>query len=272
MRLKMSVTARVAAILLFLLINVTASADEKIVWPNGAKVAVSLSYDDALDSQLDNAVPSLDGHGLKASFYLTLVSSSVRERVQDWRSLAANGHELGNHTIYHPCSGSLPDRDWVQPYRDTDTYTLDQMVDEVVMANTILNAIDGETRRTFTPPCDDLIVDGVNYLLSVDRFFVAIKGQSNGMPETFYPLFMPDGESGQELIDYVTSHSQEGMLLNILFHGIGGDHLAVSSEAHAKLLRFLAENSDTYWVDTFLNIMTHAKAQRDTAPGPTSNR
>lgn len=272
MRLKMSVTARVAGILLFLLINVTASADEKIVWPNGAKVAVSLSYDDALDSQLDNAVPSLDGHGLKASFYLTLVSSSVRERLEDWRSLAANGHELGNHTIYHPCSGSLPDRDWVQPYRDTDTYTLDQMVDEVVMANTILNAIDGETRRTFTPPCDDLIVDGVNYLLSVDQFFVAIKGQSNGMPETLYPLFMPDGESGQELIDYVTSHSQEGMLLNILFHGIGGDHLAVSSEAHAKLLRFLAENSDTYWVDTFLNIMTHAKAQRDTAPGPTSNR
>jgi len=247
-------------------------AADTIEWPSGARVAVSLSYDDALDSQLDNAVPTLNRHGLKASFYLTLVSPSVRERMTDWRALAANGHELGNHTIYHPCSGSLPDRDWVQPYRDTDTYTLDQMVDEVVMANTILNAIDGKTRRTFTPPCDDLIVDGENYLVSVDQFFVAIKGQSNGMPETSYRLFAPDGESGQELIDYVTSHSQDGMLLNILFHGVGGDHLAVSSEAHDNLLRFLAENSDTYWVDTFLTIMTHAQAQRDAAPDPTSNR
>lgn len=249
----------------------TVNAAEAVSWPDGAKVAVSLSYDDALDSQLNNAVPALDRHGLKASFYLTLVSSSVRERLADWRALAANGHELGNHTIYHPCSGSLPDRDWVQPFRDIDTYAMQQIIDEVVMANTILNAIDGKTRRTFTPPCDDWIVGGENYLLSVDHFFVAIKGQSNGMPETSYPLFMPEGNSGQELIDYVKSHSQEGMLLNILFHGIGGDHLAVSSEAHDKLLRFLAENSDTYWVDTFLNVMTHAIAQRDAAPGPTSN-
>ena len=29
-------------------------------WPEGRKAAVSLSYDDALDSQLDNAIPALD--------------------------------------------------------------------------------------------------------------------------------------------------------------------------------------------------------------------
>ena len=29
-------------------------------WPDGRKAAVSLAYDDALDSQLDNALPVLD--------------------------------------------------------------------------------------------------------------------------------------------------------------------------------------------------------------------
>ena len=44
------------------------SHGEGIVWPNGARAAVSLSYDDTLNSQLDNAAPVLDKHGIKASF------------------------------------------------------------------------------------------------------------------------------------------------------------------------------------------------------------
>ena len=55
-----------------LLLALPAFSSQDISWPNGARVAVSLSYDDALDSQLDHAVPSLDEHGFKASFYLTL--------------------------------------------------------------------------------------------------------------------------------------------------------------------------------------------------------
>ncbi len=38
-------------------------------WPHGAKAAVSLAYDDALDSQLDNPLPALDRSGLKGSLY-----------------------------------------------------------------------------------------------------------------------------------------------------------------------------------------------------------
>jgi len=36
----------------------------------------------------------------------------------------------------------------------------------------------------------------------------------------------------QELIAYVKENTKDGMLLNILFHGVGGDHLNVSAEAH----------------------------------------
>jgi len=236
-------------------------AAEMIHWPDDTRVAVSLSYDDALNSQLDNAVPALDKHGFKASFYLTLTSPSLRVRLPEWRALALRGHELGNHTIFHPCSGSLPDRDWVKPYYDMDVRTVEQMVEEVVTANTILSALDGKTRRTFTPPCDDLLASGDNYLPAVSQYFVAIKGQNNGMPDDTSLLWVPVDNSGQELIDYIKDHSQEGMLLNILFHGVGGDYLSISTKAHDELLQFLAENRETYWVDTYLNIMTFARNQ-----------
>ncbi|MDH3550155.1 MAG: hypothetical protein OEQ16_12485, partial [Gammaproteobacteria bacterium] len=47
-------------------------------------------------------------------------------------------------------------------------------------------------------------------------------------------------------------------LFNIIFHGVGGDYLTVSSEAHDQLLKFLADNNETYWVDSYINIMKYA--------------
>ena len=67
-------------------------------WPNGTKAAVVLTYDDALTSQLDHAVPVLDAVGFKATFFL--VGPKLAD-VPRWRAAAAEGHELGNHTIFH---------------------------------------------------------------------------------------------------------------------------------------------------------------------------
>lgn len=240
----------------------TACSAETIAWPNGATTAISLSYDDAIDSQLDHAVPALDRHGFKASFYMVMSSETLQTRLQEWREVAAAGHELGNHTLFHPCSASLPDRDWVAPYHDMDQRTVEQMRQEVLTANAFLRAIDGRTLRTFTPPCGDLLASGENYLPAVADEFVAIKGQLNGMSEANSLLWGPVGQSGAELIAFVKEHTREGMLLNILFHGVGGDYLSVSTEAHAELLQFLAEHRQTYWVDTYLNIMQHVQAQQ----------
>jgi len=35
------------------------AADARFAWPHGEKAAVSLAYDDAIDSHLDNAIPAL---------------------------------------------------------------------------------------------------------------------------------------------------------------------------------------------------------------------
>lgn len=242
-------------IVLVIVMSAAANSAEPVSWPNGAKTAVSLSYDDALDSQLDNAAPSLDRHEFKASFYLTLASPSVGNRLSDWRALASRGHELGNHTIYHPCSGSLPDRGWVKPYHDMDTRTIEQMEQEVLTANAFLHSIDGKTQRTFTPPCGDLLASGENYLPAVREYFVAIKGQE--VPTVASAYLGPAGTSGNELIEFVKGAANDGKMAHIIFHGIGGDHLSVSNEAHDELLEYLADNRETYWVDTYMAIMKH---------------
>ncbi|ACE86010.1 polysaccharide deacetylase family protein [Cellvibrio japonicus] len=245
------------------------AADTPFTWPKGAKAAVNLAYDDALDSQLDHAIPDLNKYGLKGTFYLSVASPSLQTRLEDWRTAAKQGHELGNHSIFHQCAKSSPGREWVSVDRDLDKVSVVQMQDQVKVANSFLHAIDGKTERTYTPPCIDLNAGGSNYIDGLKSEFVAIKAKSGGVTpdmETLDPYAVsvdfPTNVTGEQLIAVVKEAAAKGTMANFTFHGVGGDHLSVSREAHEQLLKYLAENKDIYWTDTFVNIMKYVKAQR----------
>lgn len=238
-------------------------------WPKGAKAAVNLAYDDALDSQLDNAIPALDKYKLKGTFYLNAASPTLTTRLDQWRKAAKNGHELGNHSIFHQCSKSAPGRDWVAADRDLDKVSAIQMQDQVKVTNAFLHAIDGKTERTYTPPCIDLKAGGENYVEGLKTEFVAIKGQGGGVApdmNTLDPYLVgvdfPANVTGEQLIAVVKEAAEKGTMANFTFHGIGGDHLTVSKEAHEELLKYLADNKQIYWTDTFVNIMKYVKEQQ----------
>lgn len=253
-----------------LAIATTASAEPEgdFQWPDGARAAVNLAYDDALDSQLDNAIPALDRYGFKGSFYMTLASDATRLRLDEWRLAAGRGHELGNHTLYHPCSGSKPNREWVKPWHDLDRTSLEALLEEIVLANTLLFAIDGRTERTFTTPCGDLYAADEYYLDAIRPLFVAVKARFGGVTpdmNTLDPYLVivetPSDVTGEQLIAIAEEARSKGTMANFTFHGVGGDHLAVSVQAHEQLLQYLDANRDIYWVDTFLNIMNYVKSR-----------
>ncbi|WP_343051203.1 polysaccharide deacetylase family protein [Pseudaquabacterium terrae] len=239
-------------------------------WPGGATLAVSLSYDDALPSQLDNALPALNALGLKASFYLTLSSETLAQRLPEWRAAAAAGHELGNHTIFHPCSRSAAsDRDWVAPHRDLDRLSVAALRDEIVAANGFLHAIDGRTERTFTAPCGDLRAGGEPYLPAILPLFLGIKSRSGGVTDdvlaqdlhdvsTWAPV-AADADALIGFLERAAAASSGRGLASITFHGIGGDYLAVSKHAHERLLRHLATHPGRYWVATFADVARRAR-------------
>lgn len=244
-------------------------------WPHGVRAAVSLAYDDALDSQLDHAIPALDRYGLKGSFYLQLSSPSVARRMEEWRAAARRGHELGNHSLFHQCSRSKPGRDWVTLDRNLDTTSVEQMRDQVLLANTMLAALDGRRERSFTLPCGDTVAAGGDYLGAVREAFVAIKvGGGSGVIDAMQtldplavPVAAPSGVTGAELIAIVKQAISRGTMVNFTFHGIGGDYLSVSAQAHEELLRFLAANRQLVWTDSFITIMKHVRQQQAGKPG-----
>ena len=64
-------------------------------WPQGKTAAIVLTYDDAMSSQLDIAVPQLAAAGLKGTFFLS--GGMAPDYMRRWREVQRAGHELGNH-------------------------------------------------------------------------------------------------------------------------------------------------------------------------------
>ena len=254
------------ALYILLLSSMTCYSQDNLPW-NGKKCAVVLTYDDAINQHLDNAIPVLDSLGLKATFYVTAFSQSMQARLNDWKKLAANGHELGNHTLYHPCIGGKG-REWVSQEYDMNNYTVRRMVDETRMTNLFLQALDGKTKRTFAFTCGDMKIGDSSFINAMRKDFVAARAVRNQMHKLneidLYNVdcYMVNGETVEQMIEWVKKASETNSLLVILFHGVGGGNaLNVSIEAHRGFLQFLKKNEKDLWIAPMLEVAEYIKSQ-----------
>ena len=117
-------------------------------WPHGRRAAVSLTWDDARFSQADTGLPILDGYGIKGTFYV--LPDRVLPRLDRWRQAIKDGHEIGNHTVRHPCSGNFA---WQSSETMLEAYTLDRMEAELLEANRLLNESLGIKPTSFAYCC-----------------------------------------------------------------------------------------------------------------------
>lgn len=235
----------------------------------GKKTAVVLTYDDALNVHLDKVIPLLDSVKLKGSFYLSGFFPGCRDRIADWRKAAARGHELGNHTLYHPCIGNEPGREWVKGERKMENYSLQRMREEVSMNNILLHSIDGKTTRTFAYPCGDTRINDSLYLNMNE--FVAARG-TQAQPTAIMKIDLAEvscssmsDKTGAQMIARVQEVMAEGGLLVFLFHGVGGEHsLNVTAEAHRQLIRFLKQHESEVWIAPMIEVAAYIKSYQAT--------
>ena len=122
-------------------------------WPHGQRCAVSLTYDDGLPVHYKRVGSLLESEGLRGTFYVPGLSD-IRYHPERWRALAAAGHELGNHSLFHPCRQDPKDpHDWLPPHYDLRTYTPERWDQELELTNLILHLVDGKTERSYGNNC-----------------------------------------------------------------------------------------------------------------------
>jgi peptidoglycan/xylan/chitin deacetylase (PgdA/CDA1 family) len=195
-------------------------------WPKGKQAAVSLSFDDARPSQVDKGTAVLDQYNVKATFYL--VPSTVEQRLPGWKKAVASGHEMGNHSLNHPCTGNFT---WSRQ-KALEEYTLEKMNEELVEANKRLQQLLGVKPEVFAYPCGQTFVGrGVNtksYIPVVAKLFASGRGWLDEGPNdpTFCDMAQltgieMDGKDFEQILPLLEEAKKTGKWVVLAGHEMG---------------------------------------------------
>jgi len=258
-------------------------SNNTFAWPRDCRGAVSLTYDDGLPEHHGHVGPLLEKCGLRGTFNVNICTSStalagvptdIQLNPQAWRDLAARGHELGNHTLFHPCR-SEPGRDkssWMDPAYNLCHYTPRRWSDEMRVASFLLKLIDGREHRTFANTCCDLDLGRDETRSSLDPLiaeqFVGARGPLNNTPvdpaaANFQALghFSGDHHTFEQLRDEIESAVAAGRWIIYMFHGVGdaSHRLHISVEEHRKLAEWLGSQSGRIWTAPMIDVALHVR-------------
>ena len=223
-----------------------------VKWPAAAKAAVSLTYDDGLASQFKYAVPQLVQSGIKGTFFPSTWGLTNPENSGIWNQISSAGHEIGCHTLHHPCGNSF---DFVKKGYSLQDYTLDRMEKEIRANIELIRGFGYKSKDlVFAYPCGQTAVGTrleTSYKPLIENMFIAARGTKRdyAVPGNILmnevPCFGVE-EDGQGLINIVKEAERTGTWAVILFHGVGGDYISVTAGAHAELLGYLKDNKDVW--------------------------
>lgn len=256
---------------------------KRFSWPAGQAGAVSLTYDDGLPEHHQSVAAMLEANGLRGTFNVNILSSSKALAEMDtdmmtdpapWRAMAARGHELGNHTLFHPCrSEPGAEMDWMEACFNLCDYTPRRWLNEMRVANFVLRLIDGKTRRTFANTCCNISIGSGNEETSLDplieKLFVAARGAYNNRvvdprKVNFNNLghFGADGKTFEQLRAEIESAVAAGGWIVYMFHGVGdaSHRLHIQEDEHQKLVEWLGAERSRIWTAPMLDVAGHLRA------------
>ena len=232
----------------------------EFAWPEGRRASVSLSFDDARSSQVETGLAVLDHLGAKATFYVVPVR--VESKLAGWKELVASGHEIGNHSLRHPCTGNF---EWSREAALED-YTLDQMREELIEANRRLNEMLGVEPVTFAYPCGQTFVgrgrSTRSYVPLIAELFLAGRGWLDETPND--PVFHdPAQVSGMSMdrMDFsevralIESAREAGQWLVLAGHEIGRSGPQTTRiEMLEQLIPYLQDPTNEIWFETVATV------------------
>jgi len=237
-------------------------------WPEGKRTAVSLTFDDARLSQIDTGLALLDKYGVRATFYVSV--DNVEKRLEGWKKAVANGHEIGNHTTSHPCTGNYA----FSLKNALEEYTLRMMERELDGANAEIQRVLGVKPVTFAYPCGQKFVGRgrkvKSYIPLVAERFIVGRGYLDEAAND--PAFCDlaqamgrgvDGMDYEQIKKLVSQATEEGRWLILVAHEVGEPAFqTTNASALEALCKYARDPSSGLWIDTVEAIGRYIQRER----------
>lgn len=228
-------------------------------WYDNKKAAVSLRFDDSLESHVRTVIPLLDSFGIRATFMVNPGRASFKRHENFWtRDAIAAGHNLGNHTMNHRGARTLAEAEY-----------------EI-----------GETARIireFYPDRSPLMVfasgGGEKW---GGRKWSEADDQFRDLPASYDLIDLYDGthsyvsgrsdQTAQTLYNHVEKAMEEGLHQAFLFHQVGSPRLidrgrkfltgradVISVAEYRAFLELLSERREELWIAPLIEIIKYER-------------
>ncbi|MBQ4845415.1 polysaccharide deacetylase family protein [Pseudoalteromonas sp. MMG005] len=239
-------------------------------YPSGAQNAVSITFDDARDSQITVGMDIFAKHQVKGTFYV--VPESVSRQLIGWKKAVEYGHEIANHTSNHTCTGNF---EWLRARgMSLENATLDWLKNDIGQANSYLKTHLGITPTSFAYPCGNTFVGrGVD-----TRSYVPLIAQQFQFGRTWNdetannPNFTDfakltairiDGQSFKQIKTTLESVKHNNSWIILAGHEVGEKGLyTVDKTVLDQLITYLKDPKNGYWLETVNTIGSYIKQHR----------
>ena len=237
-------------------------------WPDGKRAAISLSFDDARVSHPKVGKDLFRRLGMPVTYYV--LPGPVVQHLEDWKAIVADGHEIGNHTIYHPCTGNFT---WSRN-KALENYSLASMRQELLAANQQIQELLGVTPVSFAYTCGNTFVgrgsDNQSYVPLIAELFESGRGWMNEAANDpgFADLALlqgieMDGKDFAEIKPLIDQAIENGSWLLLGGHEIGEDgHQTTRIQMLEELAAYVKSRASEIWIAPVGEVAAHLKAKR----------
>jgi peptidoglycan/xylan/chitin deacetylase (PgdA/CDA1 family) len=241
------------------------NAQNKTSWPKGKKMALSLTFDDGRASQVNGGTALLDKYGVKVTLYV--MPNAIEKNVVLWKKAAENGHEIGNHSSLHPCSGNFA---WSRN-KALEEYTLEKMQKELLESNEQLHQMIGIKPESFAYPCGQKFVGTdaktQSYVPLVYQLFSSGRGWRDEAPNDPAYLNMAqltgvemDGKNFDEIMPMIKDATEKGYWLVLAGHEMGkGGNQTTRLSMLEDLIRYAQDPQHGIWIAPVREVVHYLK-------------
>ncbi|MCF2497228.1 polysaccharide deacetylase family protein [Dyadobacter chenhuakuii] len=239
-------------------------------WPEGKRMAISLSFDDARLSNVDEGTALLNEYDVKATFYL--VPNNAKQRLEGWKKAVASGHEIGNHSINHACSGNFV---WARK-NPLEDYTLEKMREELIETNRQLKDMLGVTPTVYAYPCGQTSLGrGKNtqsFVPLISELFVSGRTWLDEAPvdPTYCDMAQltgmeTDGKSFEQILTTIKDAAKNGQWLVLAGHETAASGAQTTRlDMLRQLCAYAKDPANSIWIAPVGEVAAYVKAARDT--------
>lgn len=235
-------------------------------WPDGKRMALSLSFDDARASNPTGAA-LLNEYDVQATFYV--LPDRVKANVPGWEATVKWGHEIANHSVHHPCSGNFG---WTQPLED---YTMDRMKKELEQANHEIQEILGVEMVSYAYPCGQTTIGkgakSQSFIPLISELFLTGREWLSEAPVDPWYCDMAaltgmkmDNKDFEEILDLIETASKKGQWLILAGHETSDQG---NQTTYLSMLRQLCEyakdSANGIWIAPVGTVGQYVKEKRD---------